>query len=170
MSGGFRNVLAGAVVVVIAYAVMSTWPALRELVAPLQRLASPRQMLPVSPSPTQTRPPATRPAVSPGGAFAASAAPVITPASLSRPSSLPESSAVSWQFAQRATVMHFEPGRNPIIPPCLNRAPLTILAGTRLWPVKTEGEWVMVRSPSRMLGWVLNGDIGPRRPRPLRFH
>jgi hypothetical protein len=41
---------------------------------------------------------------------------------------------------------------------------MTILRGTRLWPLRTEGDWVMVRAPSGLLGYVHSNEVDKHRP------
>ena len=65
----------------------------------------------------------------------------------------------TWVYAKRDVELLVEPEGVAHTPTSLNHAPLTILAGTRLWPVQIEGDWVLVSSPSYTLGWVKSEDI-----------
>jgi len=71
---------------------------------------------------------------------------------------------LNWLFTRHAVILLKEPDGDPYTPVTICDAPLLILPGTRLWPIKTEGEWVMVKSPSQLLGWVPQSEVSNRAP------
>lgn len=43
-------------------------------------------------------------------------------------------------------------------------APLTICRDTRVWAIRQEADWMLVRSPGRNLGWVETSELATMTP------
>jgi hypothetical protein len=183
---GARTVLTVAISVVATYAVMSAWPALKALNAP----ATKSQPAVTAPA-TVTAPPAPpqlpaavvgSPAPPPSGT-ALAATPPANPVAQRRtarrntrnnpPIDFSQMSAdfsygaydnSKVKYARRTVILLGRPGGVPLIPSSLNKAPLTVLRGTRLLPMREEGKWVMVQSPSGLMGWTKTTELTATRP------
>jgi len=159
--------------VICTYAALTAWPAIRELATP-------------KPTTNVTQPPAALPGVMAGNRQVSAPSnlnqspttgtapatgrlrgtPVVA-AGLSGASSTPY--VAPWdnthlKYASHTLVMHARPGGLPIQPPNLNRAPLTVMRGTRLMTLRSQGEWVMVQDLSADLGWVMAVELVDERP------
>ncbi|MGD8863825.1 MAG: hypothetical protein PVI30_27675 [Myxococcales bacterium] len=157
MSSGFRYLLIALVTITALFAGISLWPALKA-----GWRGSPAQ---TTPAPAQPAPSA---APAPSGGSAANRV------SRHAQRSLPTWTAAAkqeepaarrnWLYAQVSVVLRTTPDGIGFRAPSLCQAPLTIVKGTRLWPVRTEGDWVMVRSPSGLLGYVHTSEIDSHLP------
>jgi hypothetical protein len=68
------------------------------------------------------------------------------------------------KYARFSVVLRATPdgvGKRPV---SLNRAPLTVVKGTRLYMVKEQDDWVLVQSPSAETGWVHKQELTEKRP------
>jgi len=150
--------LIALVTVTALFAGISLWPALKAGWS-----GSPAQTTPATAQPAPTSAPA------PGGGGSA-AGRVSRHAQRSLPTwtaaANQEESAArrTWLYAQASVILRTTPGGVGFRAPSISQAPLTIVKGTRLWPVRTEGDWVMVRSPSGLLGYVHTSEIDSHLP------
>lgn len=154
MGGGYRYVLGAMLATALLYAALSLLP----VICGTQGAAGPRGGGAKTLSTTSVS--AAPPAVSAAGTAASPAVAAAQPPSYTFVSERETgSSDVTWLYTREPVILRVEPAGKPHIATCLTRAPLTILRGTRLWPLETRGEWVLVRSPSRLLGWVNQRDL-----------
>ena len=153
MVGGFRFLVSGLLAAVAVFALISWWPWLSGAVHPASSSGAP---------------------LAPGGG-ALAAVPSVVPPPLASPPKPPPSYTFAeerdrppeqrvWLYTQQAAVLRVTPGGIGHRAPTISTAPLLILTGTRMWPVKTEGEWVLVRAPSGLLGWMTGQELGSRPP------
>lgn len=155
MSSGFRYILIVLVAAAAVFAGLSLWPS-----AQGARQSGPAQA--AAPG-LASAPPPLPPSAPPIGA-------TINTPHRSQPSwtFLSERDEPreerDWLYAQVSVVLRIKPGGPGHPATSLTRAPLTILKGTRLWPLRKDGEWVMVRSPSGLLGYVHNSEIDTHYP------
>jgi hypothetical protein len=163
--------LVALISVISTYAAITAWPAVKELFNPMNGSAA------AASTPATAVTPPTRPAAAPPAqtipAVQSMSQPVggrvrVQQASV-QPLSSPRLSTIPWnindlKYAKRSIVMRARPGGEPLKAVSLNKAGLTILRGTRLMPVKNQGEWVMVQSPSALLGWVRAKELTSERP------
>jgi hypothetical protein len=150
MTGGFRYLVMGLVSVVAIFAGLSLWPVLEDTLnspAP-QAAAQPHQpaAVPLAPPPVASQPPSAKPSYT----------------FHEQPEEAPK--PLSWLYTQRSAILRIKPGGTGHRAATVSCAPLRIATGTRLWPVKTEGDWVMLRSPSGTLGWMHVSEVGKRAP------
>ncbi|MBN2082589.1 hypothetical protein JW859_10350 [bacterium] len=75
-----------------------------------------------------------------------------------------EKPQTDWIYTQHSAILRITPGGNSYRAASVSSAPLTILVGTRLYAQRTEGEWVMVKSPSGLLGWLHESEVGTNIP------
>jgi hypothetical protein len=156
-----RIFLAVLITAVSTYAAVTAWPAVHDLLRPKPAILA--QAAPVPAATVQQN--AGLPALPPQTASAhAHTAPTPLNVSNTMPSALAAYDYSKVKYARRALTMRSKPSGQGLKPPSLNRSPLTILEGTRLLPVREEGEWVMVQSPSAVLGWVLSSELTAMRP------
>ena len=140
MSSGFRYVLSGALIIAVLFAALSLLPTY------LSR-QSPTSSTPTTPTPATTTP---RVFTMPPVATVPAAAPPM-------PAVLPgeeEQPGVSWVYTAQPVVLRVKPDGDPYYAASVSSAPLTILGGTRMLSIRSEGDWLMVRVPSRLLGWI----------------
>lgn len=71
------------------------------------------------------------------------------------------SSAIGWRQARVSVLLLKTPSGDPFRAATKSMAPLTIIKGSRLWAIRQEGDWMLVRSPGRTLGWVSARDLEP---------
>lgn len=158
MSTGFQYMLAGMAVIALLFAGLSLLPTWRSEAAPPANPAagasSPALPLPATSAPT---PAVTAPAAVPS-----------SPSYTFQRERTEASRELTWLFTKSSVVLRKSPNGEPYRPPTVCFAPLTILPGTRLWPIRTEGDWVMVRSPSQLLGWIPQSEVSNRAPIVLR--
>jgi hypothetical protein len=69
---------------------------------------------------------------------------------------------INWLYASKPALLRKAPAGDPYSASSICFAPLTILPGTRLWPMEVRGEWIMVRSPSSMIGWLARSEVERR--------
>jgi hypothetical protein len=169
MSHGTKVVFLVFGTIILAYVLTSSLPVLRELISP--RPATP---VPVTLAAAQQRA-AALPHAGPAPLPAPQVRPTIAP-----PAQLPGisisqmgfgiipagygSGSPNETYAQHSVVLLREPDGTPLIPTSLNRAPLVVRRGTRVLIVQRDGEWAMVQTPGRMLGWVAARELGPVQP------
>ena len=156
MTGGFRYLFTFLVIIAVVFAGFSLWPVLIDTLTG----GSTQSALATS----ATVPPSTAVAsLPPIGATLAtpSRAPSYT---FQEERETPPTERKSWLYAQRAVILRIEPGGIGHRPPTVSHAQLTILKGTRMWPVRTEADWIMVRSPSGLLGYVHTGEVDTSIP------
>lgn len=168
---GVRTIVIGLGLVLLTYAALSAWPAVQALMNPEPLEPQPLLLAGAAPAPA-TLPRAIPQRPLPGSAVAAQPPQSGRPqprliADLSRGGGM---SVANWdsekvRYAVESVVLHTKPGGTPLQPTSLNRAPLTVLSGTRLLPVKEHGNWVLVSSPSSMLGWVRKSELANKPPR-----
>lgn len=151
---GFRYILAGLLAIALVFAGLSLWPYAAGMLGASSSQAAPTAAAAAAPL-------ALPPAVSP---------PALPPPAAGQPTFVfaeereqpPEQR--SWLYTQRSAILRVEPGGTGHRAPTVSTAPVTILIGTRLWPLRTEAEWVMVRSPSGLLGWVHTSEVDTSIP------
>jgi hypothetical protein len=155
MSSGFRYILVVLVAATALFAGLSLWPSVRDALN-----GSPSQAAPASqPAPSPPSSPAA-----PTRATVGSSHRVRVPLTLLSERDERPADDRQWLYAQIPVTLRIKPGGRGHPAPSLTHAPLVILQGTRLWPVQQEGEWVMVRSPGGLLGYVLDSEVGTRIP------
>jgi hypothetical protein len=64
------------------------------------------------------------------------------------------SPGLGWRVAQYSTILRKAPGGEGYRAPTASLALLIIVGGSRVWAIRQEGNWMLVRSPARTLGWV----------------
>ena len=69
-----------------------------------------------------------------------------------------------WLYTKKSAILRIEPDGIGHRAKSASHAPLTIARGTRLWPIQTEGEWVLLRSPGGTLGWMHSSEVDARCP------
>jgi len=153
MSGGFRIVLILVAVIALLFAGFSLWPLYRQMQS--QPASQPATPAPAPASSTSTAAPAATAPLSPAPT------PPITYATRQPKEEKPET---TWLYTQHSAILRVTPGGHSYRAASVSSAPLTILVGTRLYAQKTEGEWVMVKSPSGLLGWLHESEVGTNIP------
>ncbi len=104
--------------------------------------------------------PASRPPVT-GGPASSAPAPQWFKLGGAQPDDGQALNAIGWRQARFSLILHKEPAGEPFRAATKSKAPLTIVKGSRLWAIRQEGEWILVRSPGRTIGWVNAGDLEP---------
>jgi hypothetical protein len=163
--------LVALISVVSTYAAVTAWPALKELASPLNGSA----VAATIPAPTTIQPVAavttyspTVPAI-PAAQTSAQLQPSKQSLQTTRPLNTPRRSTIPWnyadvKYARRTVTLRKTPAGQGLKAQSLNLADLRILKGTRLMPVKQQGDWVMVQAPSAVIGWVPAKDLARTRP------
>lgn len=158
--GGFRYIAGGLIVIVAAFAVASSWPLLLSAFSP-PAIAPAQPALAQSPAATQLPPTmAPTPLLTPNPAQAPASEPSITLTDL--PDETPPHPG--WIYVQQSAVLRVKPGGRGMPAPSLTNTELVIAKGTRLWPRKIEGGWVLVKSPGGRLGWLAVDEVGKHIP------
>lgn len=163
--------LVALVAVVSTYAAVTAWPAVKELFNPMNGSAVASSTAPATVTPPTTPAPSVpvrNVAAAQGTLRSGGIHPQVQQASV-QPFSSPRLSTIPWsmadmKYAKRSVVMRTRPGGEALKAVSLTRAGLTILRGTRLMPVKHDGDWVMVQAPSAVLGWVRARELTDKRP------
>ena len=154
MSSGYQYLVGFVIGIAALFCAMSLFPALKGTApAPQPAMAA----VPTGP-------------VAPG--YVAQPAPVNSPVYtfIQEDDENEKSQEPRFLFTQRAVYLRKEPAGRPYEPVCINRAPLVILAGSRVRPLQTQGEWVMVRTPGQTLGWVEQSSLSDVMPYRIRQH
>jgi hypothetical protein len=171
MSSGFRFVLAGACAVALLFVALSLWRYLPQLDVSL-RPPQTGNAQPPAPSPPYQAPhtfiatPAPAAGATPPASSSA-AAPPAAPAgqqqvTLHSPAAGAEQALHDpdagvpdrWLLTTANAIVRKRPGGDPLVALSVSKAPLTVLSGCYLREVRREGDWVLILSPSRTLGWV----------------
>jgi hypothetical protein len=170
-----KMLLVALISAVSTYAAVTAWPAIKELTAPevSGSAVAAGSSLPL-PLPGATASPAAAPAGLPrataAGGYSAPVTQMPARKAAGGDSGIDvRMPAVSWdythtKYARVTVVLQAKPGGAGVRPVSLNKAPLTVLRGTRLKPIKDQGSWVMVQAPSAQAGWVMARDLTETRP------
>jgi hypothetical protein len=159
------------VTAISTYAALTAWPAIRDLLHPQPAIVTagtPPPLTVAAVSPVTSSSSVRNPTASIPSPSYVSPAVHLPPQGMSLAGTMP-STVPAWdisrsRYARKTVTMRAKPGGEPLKPPSLNRSPLTILEGTRLLPVQEQGEWVMVQSPSAILGWIRTAELTANRP------
>jgi hypothetical protein len=151
MENGFRVILLGVVLAVAVFAGFSVWPNVVGMLSD----SGPRPVANTalaSVAPAVTSPQLNR------SAPAAAAAPA-QPASYTFLQEKEKTPPRRWLYANGNVILRKEPDGQAFVPLTASFAPLTVHSGTRLWPVRTDADWVLVQSPGKTLGWVHKDEV-----------
>jgi hypothetical protein len=163
VDNGFKALLGGVMLAALLFAILSVMPGVSTLGSSKSALGSIAAPASVSSTPVIAQAPAL-----PQPATQKPTVPSSTPEGdnkqpqakqyvfLQEEEKLPPK---RWLYANGDVILRKEPQGDPFIPLSASFAPLTIHSGTRLWPVRTEAEWVMVQSPGNTVGWVHKDEV-----------
>jgi hypothetical protein len=149
MDNGFRSFAIVTLLAIAVFVVVSTWPGIVNMINPKAQPAA--TMTAVAAQPASLNQSATLSAAVP-------TAPVVQPdyTFLQEEEKIPPK---RWMYANGNVMLRKEPHGDPFIPLSASFAPLTVHNGTRLWPLRTDSDWVLVQSPGKTLGWVHKDEV-----------